>query len=138
MKKIILSLFVLSTVLISCKKDSKNCDLNSGNVVGTYRLTAYTYKANTAATVVDEYALLQPCEKDDRIIFNANSTTTYTDAGVVCSPSGNSTGTWSLSGSSMTLDGDIYVVASFSCSGMTLTQAGPAAGELTTITVAKQ
>jgi hypothetical protein len=138
MKKIILSLVVLSAVFVSCKKDDKNCDLNAGNVTGSYKITGLTYKANTATPVVDEYALFPACQKDDLIIFNANGTTTYSDAGVVCTPPGNDTGIWTLSGNSISLDGDVYVVAAFSCTGMTLTQAGPDPGELTTITVAKQ
>ena len=71
-------------------------------------------------------------------IFNANNTTTYTDAGVVCSPSGNGNGVWLLTGNSVSLDGDVHVVSAFSCTGMTVTQSGPAVGELTTVTLVKQ
>ena len=138
MKKIALSLFVLSVVLVSCKKDDKNCDLNSANFVGSYKVTAITYKANATTPVVDEYATLPVCEKDDVITFNANGTITYTDAGVVCSPSGSSTGVWALSGNTVTLDGTAYGVAAFSCSGTTITESGPAAGELYTVTLVKQ
>jgi Lipocalin-like domain len=138
MKKIILSVFVLSTVLVSCKKDDKNCDLNAGNFVGSYKVSAISYKANTATPVVDEYATLPACQKDDVITFNANNTSNYTDAGTVCTPNGSDVGVWTLSGGSVTLDGDVYAVASFSCSGMTISQAGPAAGELYTVTLVKQ
>ena len=137
MKKIILSLVVLSTVLVSCKKTDKNCDLNANNLVGTYRLTAATYKANTATAAIDLFATLSPCEKDDLLILNSGGTYTYTDAGVVCSPSGNDTGLWSFSGSTLIIDGDAYSVPSFSCSGMTITQAGTTPGELTTLTLTK-
>jgi hypothetical protein len=138
MKRITLSLLVLSTILVSCKKDDKNCDLNAGNFAGSYRITAISYKANTATPVVDEYATLPACAKDDVITFNTNNTSTYTDAGVVCTPAGNDTGVWALSGNSVTLDGDVYAVTAFSCSGTTISQTGPAAGEVYTVTLVKQ
>ncbi|MEO6542199.1 MAG: lipocalin family protein [Ferruginibacter sp.] len=138
MKKMILSLVVLSAVLISCKKDDKNCDLNAANFAGTYKITAWTYKANTATAPVDVMATFPACERDDLVIFNANNTVNYTDAGTLCSPPGNSTGTWLLTGNSINIDGDVYVVAAFSCSGTTLTLAGSAAGELNTITFTRQ
>ena len=141
MKKTILSLFVLTTVLVSCKKSDSpsSCDFNATNLVGTYKLTALTYKANTASPTVDEFATYSACEKDDLTIFNANNTTTYTDAGVVCSPAGNGTGIWAITGANtLNVDGDNGTVTSFSCTGMTVTFAGTAAGELTTATLVKQ
>ena len=137
MKKMILSLVVLSAVLVSCKKDDKNCDFNSANFVGSYRVTGLTYKADAATPPVDEFALLPACEKDDVVIFNANNTSTYSDAGVACTPPGNDTGVWAISGNTVNVDGSVYTVSAFSCTGTTFTQAGPAAGELTTITLVK-
>ncbi len=138
MKKLIICSLFLSVLATSCKKDDKNCDLNAANFAGTYKFTALTYKANTATPPVDEFAFLDACEKDDIIIFNANNTSSYTDAGVVCVPDGNGTGTWSLTGSTALIDGEIATVASFDCTGMTLTFAGTDPGELSTITLQKQ
>ena len=102
-------------------------------------MTALTYKPNTATPAVDELATYSACEKDDLTIFNANNTITYSDAGVVCTPSGNSTGVWAIpSATTINVDGDVATVASFSCTGMTLTIAGTTAGELTTATLVKQ
>jgi hypothetical protein len=77
-------------------------------------------------------------EKDDLIIFNANNTITFSDLGLTCTPPGDDTGVWSLSGSSLNFDGVLHTITSFSCSGMTATSTGPAAGETETITLAKQ
>ncbi len=138
MKKLIICSLFLSVLAISCKKDDKNCDLNAANFAGTYKITALTYKPNTATPAVDAYAFFDACEKDDLIIFNANNTITYTDAGVVCVPNGNDTGTWSLTGTTAVVDGESATVASFDCKGMTLTIAGTDPGELTTVTLQKQ
>jgi hypothetical protein len=141
MKRIILSAIVLSAALVSCKKDDKTCDLNATNIVGSYKTTAITYKADASTPAVDIFnnpLFYAACEKDDIIVFNANNTLTFTDAGTACTPPNNDTGTWSLSGSVLNFDGELATVTSFTCSGMTATIAGTTAGELTTITLAKQ
>lgn len=139
MKKIILALFVLATVA-SCKKDDdKTCDYSQANFAGTYKVTAAKYKANTATAEVDEFATWDACQKDDLIVFNSNSSINYQDAGSVCTPSGNDTGIWAYTSSNtVNVDGEVYSVASFNCSGATLTQIGTAAGELYTIVLARQ
>lgn len=139
MKKIIFALLALSTVATSCKKDKKNCDLNASNVVGTYKITSASYKADAASPAQDWFALLPACEKDDLFIINSNGTTTITDAGTVCSPSTNDTGIWTLSGSTLTIDGEPANVSSFDCSGMTLVGTGVIqAGDTYTATYVKQ
>jgi Lipocalin-like domain len=141
MKKTILSLLVVSSILFGCKKDDKNdtCELSSASIVGTYKLTALTYKASASATPVDEYASFAACEKDDLTIFNANNTVTFSDAGVACVPNGNDTGVWTLSANQLTVDGDVSTVTSFSCSGMTITfTSSVVVGDITTATFVKQ
>ena len=138
MKKLVLSALILSGLLVGCKDDDDDCDLNSGNLAGTYQITGLSYKANASATPVDIYATYDACEKDDRVIFNTNGTVTYSDAGVVCVPDGNDMGTWALSGSTLTMDGQAGTVSSFNCSGMTLSIAGATSGELTTVTLVRR
>ena len=129
---------VIAVAATGCKKDKKNCDLNAGNLQGSYKVTAVSYKADATTATVDEFATWDACEKDDLVIFNSNNTVTYSDAGTVCSPDGNDTGIWSLSGDQLNLDGEIYTVSSFNCDGATFTNIGDDPGELTTITVDKQ
>lgn len=91
-------------------------------ISGTYRLTAVGYKMNATATeqpVYDQW-VTEACEKDDQITLNANGTFTYTDAGVKCNPDGGYTSTWSLNGSTITVDGDPATIQSFSCSSLVI------------------
>ncbi|MBS1733146.1 MAG: lipocalin family protein [Bacteroidetes bacterium] len=132
--------FILLTLAVSCKKDKdKDCSFSEANFVGSYKITALKYKASASATEVDEFALFSACEKDDIITFNSNHTITYTDAGTVCTPAGNDTGAWTyINSSSVNIDGDVANVASFDCTGIIFTISGTTAGELTTVTLARQ
>lgn len=132
--------FILLALAVSCKKDKdKDCSFSEANLVGSYKITALKYKASASATEVDEFALFSACEKDDIITFNSNHTMTYTDAGTVCTPAGNDTGVWAyINSNTINVDGDVSTIAAFDCSGMTVTISGTTAGELTTITLARQ
>lgn len=138
MKKLLFAVTLLA-LGSSCKKDKdKTCDLNAGSLVGSYKTTSVKYKASTSASEVDLFATYDACEKDDLVKFNSNNTVNYQDAGTVCTPPGDDTGIWALSGNTLTLDGELYTITSFDCNGMTLTNAGSTPGELTTITVVRQ
>lgn len=139
MRKLLGIAIAFAVALSSCKKDDdKVCDLNQSNLVGSYKATAVKYKANTSTPEVDEFATYAACEKDDLTVFNSNNTLSYVDAGTKCTPPGDGTGIWALSGSTLIIDGELTTVSSFNCSGMTITIPGTAAGELTTVTLAKQ
>jgi len=91
------------------------------SVAGGYKITAYTYKASPSAPEQDYFSVFtDPCERDDIITLNVNGNYTYTDAGVTCSPPGDATGTWSISGTTMNLDGDLSTVESFDCKNLVL------------------
>jgi hypothetical protein len=114
------TLFILSAVLLfSCKKDNEEpaCTTNATSVSGSYKIASVTYKENAAAAEVDFYTVIyaEPCERDDVLTFNANGTYQATDAGTVCTPAGGNSGTWSLSGNTITLDGDASTIESFDC-----------------------
>jgi hypothetical protein len=145
MKKYFLITAILCGILVSCKKSSSSstsCPLTEANLAGSYKITAATYKATYVVpgepTITvgpsDEYndtAIYKPCQKDDIITLDtAGHVITYVDAGVTCSPPGGYSGTWSLSGSTVTipivLTGGIVKVESgtisnFSCTGMVVT-----------------
>jgi len=131
------TLFLIITA--GCKKND-NCDLSHDKLVGTYKLTGLTYRANGSATASDVFNLyVPPCERDDLYTFNANGTAVYTDAGTVCVPSSNFNATWSLSGNVLTFDGDNYTVASFDCSAMVVTINDPTTpGDVYTFTYVRQ
>src|SRR5436190_8437858 len=118
-------LLLLLALTFSCKKnkDKNSCATDMTSIAGSYRVTAYTYKQSASAAEQDYYAIVfpDPCERDDIITLNVNGNYTYTDAGAVCSPAGDATGTWSVTGNSMNLDGDISTVQSYDCKTLVLT-----------------
>jgi len=139
MKKLLGMAVVFAVALSSCKKDDeKVCDLNQSNLLGSYKTTSFKYKADASTPEVDEFLTLPACEKDDLYVFNSNYTVNFVDAGTQCTPPGNDASVWALSGNTITIDGEIGTVTSFNCSGMTVTFLGTTAGEVTTITLAKQ
>lgn len=117
MKKVFF--FILPAfILLSCKKDKDTtCATTAASIAGAYKITAATYKSSASAAEVNYYTTLFPdaCERDDVYTFNINGAYQKTDAGIVCSPPDNYTGTWSFSGTTMIIDGDPVIVESFNC-----------------------
>jgi len=148
MKKLSLLPLVLFTIIgmifISCKKDkdkTPDCSTDVASISGSYKFTAYTYKETPTSPEQDWLSTVfpDPCEKDDVISFNANGNYTVTDAGIVCSPAGGDNGTWSLSGNSMNIDGDLTTVESFDCKTLVLVNNDVAVtGDKLKITLTKQ
>ena len=128
MKKLLLLpiLFAITVMVgISCKKDKdkgSSCATDVSSISGSYKFTAYTYKQTPSSPEEDWLPIifLDPCEKDDVISFNSNGNYLVTDAGIVCSPAGGDSGNWSLSGSTMNIDGDPTTVESFDCETLVL------------------
>lgn len=135
MKKILLLATFGIFVMSSCNKDDDNCETNVTTVSGTYKLTSLKYKAS-GQPEVDLFAFMDACEKDDLTVLNANGTYAYQDAGTACDPNGSFSGTWSLSGSTITVDGDTGTLQSFDCS--TLVFYVEDAGDRLTFTYVKQ
>ncbi|MEO6731057.1 MAG: lipocalin family protein [Ferruginibacter sp.] len=142
MKKIILPIALLMSV-ISCQKEPvknepKKCDLTSANLIGSYKITANSYRKDAASPFVDVYASYKPCEKDDLITFASDNTIVFSDAGVKCSPSGDSTGTWALGANTISIDKKVYAVTAYDCTSISGTFTGTTPGELITVTLTKQ
>ena len=141
MKKLFIIASALLVAFSSCKKDdpAPTCNLDNNGILGSYKITSILYKANTATPEVDIFALYDGCQKDDILTMLSNGTYTITEGATTCTPTNADSGTWSLSGSTLTLDGtDPGTVSNFSCSGFTLTQTFAATGETTKITLVKQ
>jgi lipocalin-like protein len=130
MKAIIIFPAILLLILSSCKKDKDtdtNCDKTVAGIAGIY--SVQKLELGVGGTFIDITSQLDACEIDDKINLKADGTTLYQDLGTACSPSGNSSGTWSISSSGkMSIhdnggSGDIDTadITSFDCSTLVLT-----------------
>ena len=118
MKKTIL-ISLVALVLFSCKKDDKDeaCTISTAAIAGSYKITVFTYKLNSTAPEQNLFTdnFTNACERDNIHTFQTNGTYQLRDAGIVCSPAVDETGTWSLSGNNLELDGDPALIESFDC-----------------------
>ena len=97
-------LVILGVMVINACKKSDSGSSNARtvqNLSGSYMISAISVTAN--GITIDEFANLKACEKDNIIILKTDLTLVYNDAGTVCTPSEESTGTWALSANSDTL-----------------------------------
>ena len=124
----------------SCKKDtpSTSCTYNTASVLGSYKTTSFLYKADAATPEVDLFPSYPNCQKDDLLTFNSNGTYTLSEGATSCNPSNADSGTWSISGNNMILDGETVEIQNFSCSGFKVKTTDITSGESFTITLAKQ
>ena len=122
MKKALLALSLLGLVFTSCKKDNdepKQITATKANLVGTYVMIAATVSDGTTTTNVfnnsdENLNWFDPCTRDDQYKLNADLSYNVIDAGTVCSPSNNSSGTWDLTNSTtFIMDGDVATIKSF-------------------------
>jgi lipocalin-like protein len=140
-----IALFVIATAIgISCKKDKDKtpaCTTDVASISGPYQFTAYTYKETPTSAEQDWLPLVFPdaCERDDVLSFSSNGNYTITDAGAVCSPAGGDSGTWSLSGNTMNIDGDLTTIESFDCKTLVIVNSDVnVTGDKLKITLTKQ
>ena len=138
MKQILVSAFVGLVVLSSCSKDDKDCEKTVAKIAGTYKVTSAVYTAPGFPNQ-DFYAQLDACEKDDLEVLDANGDYDHQDAGTACSPSGAYSGTWSVSGNNITIDGETGAIASFNCNTLVIEiEVGLVAGDKLTTTLVRQ
>jgi hypothetical protein len=116
MKKTILALSMLSLVFVSCKKDDKDEQVTptKENLLGSYKMTAATMSSSGGSIdMFNNDMFMEACDRDDIYKLNADLTYNLQDAGTVCSPSNDDTGTWAISGTTFTLDGEANTVKSW-------------------------
>ncbi|MGE5519143.1 MAG: lipocalin family protein [Candidatus Dadabacteria bacterium] len=113
-----LSFGIILLLVISCKKnDNNSCSTDMNSIAGSYKITGYFYRASPSSQETDYTNIILPdaCERDNLLVFNSNGSYQLVDAGVVCSPSSNDNGTWSLTGSTIYIDTEASTVESFDC-----------------------
>ena len=141
MKKTLLILIAAIITFSSCKKDDKKCNTDTASIAGSYKITSAKYKATSASPEADGISLLfsDACERDDVATFNASGVYTIADAGTQCDPVGGDSGTWSVNGSTLNLDGQVFTIASFDCTNLVASTDGLfAVGDKMTITFTRQ
>lgn len=139
MKKALWALVPAILLLAGCKKDS--CKTDAATLAGSYKVASVKYKINSSlpeADYTDEF-FSEACEKDNVLTLNADGTYTITDAGVVCSPVRNESGSWSVSGSTINVLDEDYTISSFNCDDLVLTYSSYfTEGDLITVTFSRQ
>ncbi|HMH31970.1 MAG TPA: lipocalin family protein [Puia sp.] len=117
-------LFIAATALlaisfIACTKSSNNPEITVANLTGTYKLTGLVWvHANITINVYDS---LDACEKDNLIQLNADSSLKFIDAGTVCTPPADGSGTWHLSKDSLYFQDQASKIKSFDGKTLVLT-----------------
>ncbi|MEO7312664.1 MAG: hypothetical protein ABIX01_19920 [Chitinophagaceae bacterium] len=115
--KQLFSVLFISLVFFSCKKKTEAPQppaQTKENIAGLYKLTALTLSTSGSAetSVIDSY--LTTCQKDDLQQLKTDFTFNYIDAGILCSPAGDKTGTWSLpAAGKITINGQAFDIVSF-------------------------
>lgn len=71
-------------------------EVNAQNLSGAYKISKIGVKVNNSGEEDVTRFLVDSCELDDLLTFNANLSYTYVDAGTTCDSSINATGTWYL------------------------------------------
>ncbi|CAN5702206.1 hypothetical protein BH11BAC3_BH11BAC3_36490 [soil metagenome] len=132
MKTTISTLVISLCLFTSCKKDKNTCSVTVASIAGTYSFGKFEVGSN--GVYQDITSQFESCQLDDKLILDANGTSTYQDLGVVCNPNGTETGTWSISADGkMTVqtgtDTDVSSAdVSFDCTTLVLTADGPLSG----------
>ena len=112
----------------SCKKqgsddddDDEECEISMATLAGVYKLVS-SKDITMAGSEIDMLHInYDDCELDDTNELKADGTFVYTDAGTVCSPSGSTSGTWSVNGRTLRLDAGFSNIESFNCKEMVVT-----------------
>lgn len=93
--------FIAFSAIACSKKNDNNNVITVQNLSGTYALQGLVWKVGTES--VNVYEALDDCQKDNLVRLNEDMTAGQIDAGQMCSPPENATGTWRLSGDSIYL-----------------------------------
>ena len=120
------TIFIFFVVLVfSCKEKPLECSTSVANISGSYRVTAYGYKQTPTSPEEDYYPIIFPddCDRDDIYTFLSNGTYQMKDAGLVCSPPDDETGTWTFDGNALTIDGYPAAIQSFDCKTLIISTA---------------
>jgi hypothetical protein len=134
-KSLALLLFASAT-FTACKKDKdESLAVTKENLVATYTVASIKMKSgSTEKDVTNDPNYVEQCEKDDQMILNADMTLEIKDAGTQCSPTSADTGSWSVDGNKLIIDGDENNIKSLSKNSLVLEESWTISGVTMTIT----
>ena len=93
MKNYFFAAIAASALLFSCKKNDKtSCDNTVAALAGNYKITKVTLAGQPATDLF----FSDDCYKDDVYQFKADKTLVYDDAGTICNPPGDGSGSWDI------------------------------------------
>jgi hypothetical protein len=142
MKKLIFFAIISIAGFMSCKKSNvENCAVSMTGIAGTYKLTALKYQQTSGSPETDWYTtVVQACKRDDLYVLASDGTFTLQDAGTVCSPDGNDSGVWTLTGNDIDMAGYYSgSIQSYDCTTLIFTNTDVLnSGDKVTATFVKQ
>ena len=103
MKNLLLILFFLSLLSISCRKRRDTPAATKENIAGIYKITAISSRDADNLPEYDSFADDEPCMKDNLYTFTVDNKLICTDAGLQCEPQAQWTLNWSLQDSAITI-----------------------------------
>ena len=128
LKPVLVILFAAS-FFSACKKEKTSPAITKENFSGTYTLKSSTAtSALTGSQTLNLYDMMLPCEKDDQVTLKIDFTVLYADAGIKCEEPGDDTGTWSLAGNTITIDGEKATIEKFDGTTLIITAEGSESG----------
>ncbi|HEY8897494.1 MAG TPA: lipocalin family protein [Niastella sp.] len=130
-------LLLASATFTACKKDKDDESLavTKDNLVATYTVASIKMKSgSTEKDVTNDPNYVEQCEKDDELTLKADMTLQIKDAGTQCSPTSSGPGTWSITGNTLTIDGDENTIKSLSKNSLVLENSWTVSGVTFTIT----
>jgi hypothetical protein len=139
--KTLITGFIILIATVSCKKEKEDaCLPTKAAIAGTYKVTAFTYRETSTSPEQNYLLFKEPCELDDLLEFNVNGIYTYRDMGIVCSPDGGDTGSWSILGNKFISDGVVAgTMQSFDCKTLVVyTESILIPGDKITLTITRQ
>lgn len=120
---------------LACKKSSNNTPSDSrtmANMAGTYDIVSVD--ATLGGIPANDY--IPACDKDNKVVLTANGNAQFVDAGVVCTPASDSTGSWHLSSNadSIYLGNQANFIQSFDGKKLVAVTTGQALGQTAVLT----
>jgi hypothetical protein len=135
MKKMLFSLLLISTVMVSCSKDdaAPSCATSVSGIAGSFKITKKELVANGIST--DITSGLSSCILSGIYRLNADKTATYTEAGSSCTDSWSG-GSWDVVSNKLIIKDDanteLYnaTISSWNCSNLLISESGNVGGQI--------